>query len=693
VPRSPLARLRALASSRDRRTPLAVALLVTLLVLLATFQYRWTGEVERAEEERARVALSRTAWSVSGELDGELGRLYGHFGGLAANPAAEIPGRLAAWRASALEPGILCAILLARLQAEDWTLERFDESRGGGDASDDSAGTSASASAGDSAGTSTTPTPGEVSAGMTPMVWPAELLPLRERLAARLREPRTSFRRNPEPAVLVPALIAPLGGGFRGTPFFAGSRIRRQEKPVAGGAPPALGEPPGILILWLDTQVLSGALLPELIARHFGTGIDYRVEVLGARGERLYARGPELGRARPDAVVPLYALHGALRFSDLQAPGRARSQGPEPFGMHRWLGRPERRSDRNAGPLPGSGEAGAQWQLTVTHPAGSLSAAVARARFRNLGISLAILVLLAASVLLVLLNSRRAEALARRQIELVAGVSHELLTPVAALRSAGENLATGVVTEPEAVRRYGDLLVRESSRLGSLVEQVLTWAGLQTRGLPEARQEIDASDLLAGVAESAAPAAEAAGVRLETAVARGVAPFRGDRIALERALRNLVENALKYGAAGGWIGLGAEPLAGRRGWLGRRDDRPGVTLWVEDRGPGVDPADLPHLFEPFYRGRNGAAERGREPTTRAAPLPGSGLGLALVAQIAREHGGRARVAPAAPRGLRFTLELPGSVAAGENAQAAGAVRAAPAADPAETAAHPAADAR
>jgi len=448
----------------------------------------------------------------------------------------------------------------------------------------------------------------------------------------------------------VPALIVPLGGNFSGGPggpggpFFPG-RAAQAERPG----------PPGLLILWLDTRVLSGTLLPELIARHFGTGVDYRIEVHGARGERLYARGPELGRAKPDAVAPLFALHGPPRLGDRlgDRPPLGPDGPPRPAsGLARE--RLRRSSQRGAASIPGSGEASAQWQLTVTHPAGSLSAAVARSRFRNLGISLLVLALLAASVLLVLLSSRRAEALARRQIELVAGVSHELLTPVAALRSAGENLAAGVVTEPEAVRRYGDLLVRESSRLGALVEQVLTWAGLQTRGLPAAREPIEAAGLLAGVADAAASAARAAGVRIETRVPENLSAIQGDRIALERALRNLLENALKYGAAGGWIGLGAEPLAAPRGRT------PGVALWVEDRGPGVDAADLPHLFEPFYRGRNGTFRGGGGGAEGLGPVPGSGLGLALVQQIAREHGGRARVAAASPHGLRFTLELPGS---------------------------------
>jgi signal transduction histidine kinase len=587
-----------------------VALLVTLLALLAALQYRWTGEVERAEEERARSALLRAAWSVSGELDGELGHLYGRFVPRSADLATELPVRLAAWRATALEPRLLREVLVARRNGDDWKLERWDET-----------------------------------GGSAPFAWPAELAPLRERLMELGREPRPWARRSPETGGLVPALISPLSpGGER----FAGPGALLGRDPDLAGPRPA--EASGLLLLWLDTRVLVSNLLPELIGRHFGDGVDYRIEVRGIRGERLYARGPLLGRAQPDAVAPLFVLHGPPRFGERPPfalgpggpPGPARSPAGERF---------RRPPQRRGSPLPGSGEAETQWQLRITHPAGSLSAAVARSRLRNLGISLAVLALLGVSVLLVLLNSRRAEALARRQIELVAGVSHELLTPVAAVRSAGENLAAGVVTEPEAVRRYGDLLVRESLRLGSLVEQVLSWAGLQTRGLPAAREAVEVRGLLESVAEAAAPAAEAAGVRIEVHAPEDVPAILGDRAALERALRNLVENSLKYGAEGGWIGLGAEAILLRRGMRGRSA---GVALRVEDRGHGVDPADLPHLFEPFYRGRNGSA------SGAAGPVPGSGLGLALVQQIAREHGGWARVETAPRQGLRFILELPGA---------------------------------
>jgi signal transduction histidine kinase len=98
-------------------------------------------------------------------------------------------------------------------------------------------------------------------------------------------------------------------------------------------------------------------------------------------------------------------------------------------------------------------------------------------------------------------------------------------------------------------------------------------------------------------------------------------------------VQNLVANAIRHGGDGKWVGVRA----------GRDDGF--VDITVEDRGPGIAAADLPHLFEPFYRGRN-------------AQTRGSGIGLAIVDRIARAHGGRVSVARRRERGAAFTLRLP-----------------------------------
>jgi signal transduction histidine kinase len=565
-------------SAARRSNAFAPAALLALLVVLATLQYHWTGQLGRAEEERARTSLNRAAAGLAADFDRELGRVFFFFLQASADDEAGegLARRVAAWRAQPAFPGMLRQLLFVEHTPDGgFALSELEES----------------------------------SESWRPIEWPPELLPLRAQLT-EAGEPGSWAVPLPDD---VPALVLPV--------FPHGMGMRRFG-PVDGERRPAPLEPEPprrLAVLWLDTGVIRDRVLPALVDRHLGGEVAYRVEVHDARGKLLFAQGPKVAAGEPDVTMPLFRLPLAERFARHHAErhGGARMRVQGPFGEE--------------GSLRG------RWLLEVTHPAGSLAAAVARARWRNLTVSFLVLTLLGVAIGLVLVTARRAEALARRQIELVAGVSHELLTPVAAVRSAGENLAAGVVTEPAKVREYGELIVREGRRLGSLVEQVLTWAGLQARGELGARSAVDAEALVQSVVAACAGEAARAGVALEAEVAPGLPPVHGDRDALERALRNLVENALRHGASGGWVGVGA---------AARDEGTLGVVLAVEDRGPGPQNEDLPHLFEPFYRGRG-------------TEVPGSGLGLALTRQIAEAHGGRVRVDRAMPHGARFTLELPG----------------------------------
>ena len=105
---------------------------------------------------------------------------------------------------------------------------------------------------------------------------------------------------------------------------------------------------------------------------------------------------------------------------------------------------------------------------------------MARVRTRNLAVGFGVLALLGATAVLLATGAQRARRLARQQMEFVAGVTHELNTPLAAIRSAGQNLADGIVTDPAQVRRYGGLIEKEGGRLTALVAQVLDFAGIES---------------------------------------------------------------------------------------------------------------------------------------------------------------------------------------------------------------------
>ena len=138
------------------------------------------------------------------------------------------------------------------------------------------------------------------------------------------------------------------------------------------------------------------------------------------------------------------------------------------------------------------------------------------------------------------------------------------------------------------------------------------------------------------VLQGSAPLIESAGLEVRVDIPPDLPPVAGDESALQRVFQNLVGNAIKYGAGGGWIGIDAR----------RCGDE--VSITVSDRGIGIAPGDQERIFEPFYR----AAD------VVAAQVQGAGLGLSLVQRIVRAHGGRVVVKSAKAAGSQFTVHLP-----------------------------------
>jgi signal transduction histidine kinase len=299
--------------------------------------------------------------------------------------------------------------------------------------------------------------------------------------------------------------------------------------------------------------------------------------------------------------------------------------------------------------------AGGRWRLLVKHPAGSLEAAVGSARRRNVLISSGILGLLAASMVMLVVSTRRSQQLARQQMEFVAAVSHELRTPLAVVRSAADNLADGLVHDEAQVRRYGALVRGESRRLTGMVEQILEYAGIHSGQRTFTPVPVRVGGLIEGVLRASGTLIEAAGISVEVDIPADLPPVHGDEGALARVFQNLLGNAIKYGAEGKWIGITA-----RR--TGRAGEVVGVS--VSDRGIGIAPADHDRIFEPFFRAADVVSAR----------IQGAGLGLSLVRRIVDAHGGRVVVKSAKAAGSEFTVLLPVAteLPAGEPARVAAA---------------------
>ena len=224
-------------------------------------------------------------------------------------------------------------------------------------------------------------------------------------------------------------------------------------------------------------------------------------------------------------------------------------------------------------------------------------------------------------------------------MEFVAGVSHELRTPVAVIRSASENLAQGVVSG-DRVKRYGQLLEGEARRLGEMVERVLQYAGIESGLGFGTRAPLAPSEIIETAIESALPLVGPGEVKVQREIPPDLPPVLGDAAALRSAVQNLIANAVKYGGRDRWVGIKAQHA--------RERQRSEVRITVSDHGAGIPAAELPHIFDPFYRGAD-AIER---------QIHGNGLGLSLVKRIVAAHGGRVTVATRTGVGSSFTISLP-----------------------------------
>ena len=263
-------------------------------------------------------------------------------------------------------------------------------------------------------------------------------------------------------------------------------------------------------------------------------------------------------------------------------------------------------------------------------------------------LSCGVIVLGVATILLAAERQRRISAL---KSEFVANVSHELKTPLALVRMFGEMLQSGRVASDEKRQEYLDIIVSESERLSALIENVLDFAKVE-----KGRQAYDFAD--GDVGEAVAKAvnvyryrAEREGVELATEIEPGLPRAHIDDRAIQLAVINLIDNALKY-APGSEVVSVRVCREGARGGVAGLSGQPMLVVRVIDHGPGVPHEERERIFERFVRGasaRAGSAQR---------PIRGSGIGLALVKHIAESHGGRAWVEEATGAGASFAVSIP-----------------------------------
>lgn len=222
----------------------------------------------------------------------------------------------------------------------------------------------------------------------------------------------------------------------------------------------------------------------------------------------------------------------------------------------------------------------------------------------------------------------------RLRRELVSNISHDLRTPLASLRGYVETLESR--NERLSPPERADILekaIRLISRLGKLVSELLELARLDSLDLVAEKEPFPLSDLVNDILMDFKEWSERKGIELTADIEESTGLVNGDIRLLERAIQNIVDNSIKFTPEYGRVTVG----------VFRADER--IRLTVSDTGPGVDPADLPHIFERFYRAHGSNSE------------PGVGLGLAISQRIADLHGTVIEVENLPDGGSRFTLDL------------------------------------
>jgi two-component system, OmpR family, sensor histidine kinase SenX3 len=416
-----------------------------------------------------------------------------------------------------------------------------------------------------------------------------------------------------------------------------------------GETAPARGRHSGVawILVALNVDVLRSHIIPELAQRYFGAQnqLPYQIAVILKSKDRdklvaIYSSDSGFAaqsEVAPDARLNLFgppmpivrrAGTSIQRFTvGVQLAGegqRSPDPDPEPFRIE-----PVHYPSQDQG-----------WEIIAKHREGSVEAAVSSLYHRNLVFNFAVLLVLAATAGMIVVNSRRARRLAQLQMDFVASVSHELRTPLTGIISAAQNIVDGVVGDKNRMAHYGTAIVGQAQQLTELIEQILLFSATEKDRFRYHFQSVRIEDLIEASLSHTSALIRSAGVTVEAQIQQDLPPLRVDVKAFSQCLQNLITNAVKYGGEQRWVGIKVTQVS--------RNHGKEIRIAVEDKGIGIGSDDLEHVFEPFYR----------SPVATAAQIHGSGLGLPLAKTIAEAMGGRLTVESIPDKGSTFTVHLP-----------------------------------
>jgi two-component system phosphate regulon sensor histidine kinase PhoR len=241
-----------------------------------------------------------------------------------------------------------------------------------------------------------------------------------------------------------------------------------------------------------------------------------------------------------------------------------------------------------------------------------------------------------AGAVVVLHDVTRLRGLERVRRDFVANVSHEIKTPLTAVRGLIETLLDDGGMDDETRRRFLGKALDQAARLGALVTDLLALSRLESEEQPLEHARLDLRRPVEESVRALLPAAEQKGLTVETALTDEAVEVLGDAGALRQAVENLLDNAVKYTPEGGRV------------WVRVRREAEAGVIEIEDTGVGIEPDEQPRVFERFYR----------VDKARSRELGGTGLGLSIVRHVALAHDGDVSVESLPGRGSTFRLHVP-----------------------------------
>ena len=476
--------------------------------------------------------------------------------------------------------------------------------------------------------------------------WPADFADLRGELQASAGAPARAGEFPDTPSQASDREFADrfyAGGALAGWQFEPGipalvRPVARNVSDTARRPRPSRTEVDWIVIV-LNRKDVQDHILPDLAQRYFrGTeGLDYQVAVVaGNKSPRpIYSSDRGFGEQEVVDADGTMNIFGRLQDQALGSPIHifhtpSQNKGPAASVGITWF------------PLVRESAEDQDWRLIVRHRrGGALGAFVADSHRRDLAISFGVLLLLVISMAILIITSTRAQRLAKLQMDFVTAVSHELRTPLTVISSAAENIAHGVVEGKQQLAQYGAVIGNQARKLFEMVEQILLFAAIREGHQRYSLRPLEVAEIIDSALSNTAGLIQEARFKVEQDIQPNLPQVTGDLSALSQCLQNLITNALKYGSDQRWIGIQARLV--EHGLRGKE-----IEISVSDHGIGIESADLPHIFEPFYR----------SPLVAAAQIHGTGLGLPLAKSIAEAMKGQLTVRSAPGRGSTFTVHLP-----------------------------------